>query len=140
MSDRFVVDNSAVMSWCFEDEASSYGDAVLDRLSQAAAVVPAVWPLEVVNVLLLAERQKRLQESDSLRFISLLAQLPIVVDRAWPERMMKDLLALGRAHGLSSYDAAYLELAMREGLPLATLDERLVEAARQVDVPILMQD
>lgn len=137
MNGRFVVDNSIVMTWCFKDEASTYADAVLDSLSEAIAVVPAIWPLEVVNVLLVAERQKRLREPDSVRFISLLSQLPIVVERAWPERMMKDLLALGRANSLSSYDATYLELAMRQGLPIATLDKKLVEAAKRIEIPIL---
>lgn len=137
MNGRFVVDNSIVMTWCFKDEASTYADAVLDSLSEAIAVVPAIWPLEVVNVLLVAERQKRLREPDSVRFISLLSQLPIVVERAWPERMMKDLLALGRANSLSNYDATYLELAMRQGLPIATLDKKLVEAAKRIEIPIL---
>jgi len=125
------------MAWCFKDEASPYADAVLDSLSQAVAVVPAIWPLEVINILLVAERRKRLHESDSVRFISLLSQLPIMVDRSWPERMMKDLLTLGRANNLSGYDAAYLELAMRQGLPMATLDQRLLEAARRVDIPVV---
>ena len=136
-SDRFVIDNSIVMTWCFIDEANQYADAVLEDLSEATAVVPTIWPLEVVNVLLVAERRKRLRELDSVRFLSLLSQLPIDVDQAWPERSMKDLLALGRAHDLSSYDAAYLDLAMRQGLPIATLDRKLVEAASRIGVPIL---
>ena len=137
MSNSFVVDNSVVMAWCFKDEANPYADAVLTSLTRATAVVPGIWPLEVVNVLLVAERSERLHESDSVRFISLLSQLPIVVERTWPERSMKDLLALGRAHSLSSYDAAYLELAMRQGLPIATLDNNLLKAARRVDLPIV---
>ena len=137
MGDHFVVDNSVVMTWCFEDEANPYADAVLDSLTEAVAVVPAIWPLEVINVLLVAERKKRLHEADSVRFISLLTQLPIMVDRSWPERLMKDFLAIGRAHNLSSYDTAYLELAMRQGLPIATMDQKLLEAARQIDIPIL---
>jgi predicted nucleic acid-binding protein len=137
MSERFVIDNSIVMTWCFKDEANRYADAVLNSLTDAVAIVPAIWPLEVVNVLLVAERRQRLHEADSVRFISLLSQLPIVIDRTWPERMMKDLLALGREYSLSSYDAAYLELAMRQGLPLASLDSKLLEAAKLVDVPIL---
>jgi predicted nucleic acid-binding protein len=137
MSERFVVDNSIVMTWCFKDEANQYADAILNSLTEAVAIVPAIWPLEIVNVLLVAERRERLHESDSIRFISLLSQLPIVVDRTWPERTMKDLLAIGRANSLSSYDAAYLELAMRQGLPIATLDNKLLEAARRVDIPML---
>lgn len=88
--------------------------------------------------LLLAERQNKLNEADSARFLSLLSQLPIIVERTLPKRMMKDLLALGRGSSLSSYDAAYLELAMRQGLPLATNDRKLIAAARRVGVPILV--
>jgi predicted nucleic acid-binding protein len=137
MSGRFVVDNSIVMTWCFKDETDPYADAVLNSLTDVEAIVPAIWPLEVVNVLLVAERRQRLHEADSVRFISLLSQLPIVIDRTWPERMMKDLLALGREYSLSSYDAAYLELAMRQGFALASLDRKLLEAAKRVDIPIL---
>lgn len=136
MVEHFVVDNSVVMSWCFKDETNNYTDTVLDRLTEAVAVVPSIWPLEVVNVLLVAERQKRLGESDSIRFITLLSQLPIVVEQERPE-MMKELLALARANNLSSYDASYLDLAMRRGFPIATLDNKLIEAARRIDVPII---
>jgi predicted nucleic acid-binding protein len=132
----FVVDTSVVMSWCFKDETNQYADAVLDKLAGAAAIVPSIWPLEVVNVLLAAERQKRLSESDSMRFLALLSQLPIVVEYECPE-MMKELLALARAYTLSSYDASYLYLAMRKGLPIATLDNKLIEAARRIEVAIL---
>ena len=137
MGQRFVVDNSIVMTWCFKDEADPYADAVLKSLTDNEAIVPAIWPLEVVNVLLVAERRKRLHESDSIRFLSLLSQLPIYVERTWPEKMMTQLLALGRDNSLSSYDAAYLELAMRQGLSIATLDSKLLKAAERVRVPIL---
>ena len=138
MSESFVLDNSVVMSWCFEDEENQYADAVLDRLSEATAFVPSIWPLEVANVLLAAERKKRLNEADSVRFITLLSQLPIMVEHERPERIMKDLLALARANNLSSYDASYLNLSMRKGFPLATLDTRLREAAKKTEVPILL--
>ena len=134
---NFVVDNSVVMSWCFNDEANKYGDAVLDRLAESTAIVPPIWPLEVVNVLLVAERRNRLKQVDSVRFITLLSQLPIVVEHEGPERKMKDLLSLGRANNLSSYDAAYLDLAMRNDCPIATLDKKLIEAAENVEVTIL---
>ena len=137
MVKHFVVDNSVVMSWCFKDETNKYADTVLDRLTESAAVVPSIWPLEVVNVLLVAERQKRLSESDSIRFITLLSQLPIVVEYERPEKMMRELLALARAYNLSSYDASYIDLAMRKGFPIATLDNKLIEAARRIDVQIL---
>ncbi len=136
MIEQFVVDNSVVMSWCFKDETNNYADTVLDMLIESAAVVPSIWPLEVVNVLIVAERKKRLSESDSIRFLTLLSQLPIVVEYERPD-MMKELLALARSNNLSSYDASYLDLAMRKGFPIATLDNKLIEAARRIDVPIL---
>ena len=137
MGNLFVVDNSIVMSWCFMDEANQYADAVLDSLSEATALVPSIWPLEVINVLLVAERRMRISEADSVRFTTLLSQLPIVVEYERAEQIMKDLLALARVKELSSYDASYLDLAMRKGLPLATLDKRLKEAATAVDVKLL---
>lgn len=76
MVERFVIDNTIVMTWCFEDEASQYGDAVLNSLAGAEAVVPSIWPLEVINVLLVAIRRDRLHESDNVRFTSLLSSLP----------------------------------------------------------------
>ena len=136
MAEHFVVDNSVVMSWCFKDETNNYADIILHRLTEAVAVVPSIWPLEVVNVLIVAERQKRLSESDSIRFLTLLSQLPIIVEYERPE-MMKELLALARSNNLSSYDASYLDLAMRKGVSIATLDNKLIEAARRIDVPIL---
>jgi predicted nucleic acid-binding protein len=136
MIEQFVVDNSVVMSWCFKDETNNYADTILDKFTESAAVVPSIWPLEVVNVLLVAERQKRLSESDSIRFLTLLSQLPIIVEYERPE-MMKELLALARSNNLSSYDASYLDLAMRKGFPIATLDNRLIVAARRINVPVL---
>jgi len=134
--EHFVVDNSVVMSWYFKDETNKYADTILDKLTDTIAVVPSIWPLEVVNVLIVAERQRRLSESDSIRFLTLLSQLPIVLEYERPE-MMKELLALARAYNLSSYDASYLYLAMRKGLPIATLDNKLIEAAGRIEVPIL---
>lgn len=132
----FVVDNSVVMSWLFKDEANQYADAVLDRLTEATAYVPVIWPLEVVNVLLTAERRNRIRQADSVRFLTLLSQLPIVVEEDRPERM-GELLALGRARNLSSYDAAYLDLAMRKDCPMATLDEKIIKAAGEIKIDVL---
>ncbi len=137
MTEHFVVDNSVVMSWCFKDETNKYADAILHKLSEARAVVPSIWPLEVVNVLLVAERRKRLSEADSTRFITLLTQLPIIVEQERPENMMKELLTFARANNLSSYDASYLDLAMKRGYPIATSDNKLIQAARRIDVQIL---
>ena len=136
MTETFVLDNSVVMSWCFKDETNRYADAVLDKLSEAKAIVPSIWPLEVVNVLLVAERNKRLQQAASVRFITLLLQLPIEVEQEGPEKMMRELLALARSTNLSSYDASYLDLAMRKNCPIATLDKRIRDAAKDVSVAI----
>ena len=131
-----VIDNSVVMAWCFDDEANAFADTVLDRLGQTTALVPSLWPYEVINVLLVAERNKRLMHADSLRFVSLLNQLPIIIDHDPPEKRMNDLLAIGMSTGLSSYDAAYLHLAIRHDCPLATLDKKLTEAAKAVNVTL----
>ena len=136
----FVLDNSVVMSWCFKDEENQYADNVLDYLSDATALVPSVWPLEVMNILLVAERRKRLSEADSVRFISLLSQLPISVEYESPERIMRELLSFARENNLSSYDASYLDLSMRNGISIATLDNQLIAVARKVDVQILFDN
>ncbi|MFP4158541.1 MAG: type II toxin-antitoxin system VapC family toxin [Desulfobacterales bacterium] len=137
MPGSFVIDNSVVMAWCFGDEANDYADSVLEQLAENTALVPALWPLEVVNVLLVAERKKRLRFADSARFLALLSALPIVVDHQGRKAIMKELLSLGRSSELSAYDAAYLDLAMRNNCPVATLDKKLLEAAKKLDVIVL---
>lgn len=132
----FVVDNSIVMTWCFEDEANKYADAVLESMENKTAIVPAVWPLEVGNMLLVAERRKRLTVGDSSRFLALLSDLPIIVEQEPPERMLKEIFALSRSTKLSSYDASYLDLAVRKGLPVASLDKNLIKAANTLKLPI----
>jgi len=134
---RFVIDNSVVMAWCFEDETSPYADFVLDSLKNMTAIVPSIWPLEVGNVLTVAERKKRLNEAASNKFIALLSELPIIVDQEPPERMLREILSLARKNQLSTYDASYLDLAMKRALPIATLDDRLIAAARQNDVRVM---
>jgi len=134
MSTRFVVDNSVVMSWCFEDEGSSYAEAVLESLESGEAFVPAIWPLEVGNVLLVAERKKRLSQASVVRFLALLGGLPITVEQETSERMLKEIVSLAREHKLSTYDASYLDLAMRLDLPLATQDACLKRAAKKAKV------
>lgn len=136
MGERFVLDNSIVMSWCFEDEASRYSDAVLDALGASEAVVPSIWPLEAANVLLAAERRRRLSRPETERFVSLLRSLPISVEMETPDRILGEVVALARECRLSSYDASYLDLAIRTSLPLATLDQDLRKAARRNGVPL----
>jgi predicted nucleic acid-binding protein len=123
-----VLDASVAFAWCFEDETTPETEAVLDRLDGDPALVPAVWELEITNGLLVGERRGRLSEAQSARFVSLLAALPINVEPTCPG--MTTLLAVGRQHGLSSDDSSYLVLAERDGHPLATLDGKLVAAAR----------
>lgn len=136
MSAGFVVDNSVVMSWCFEDEGNSYAEAVLESLESGEAFVPAIWPLEAGNILLVAERKKRLGQASVVRFLALLGGLPITVEQESPGRMLKEIVSLAREHGLSTCDASYLDLAMRLDLPLATQDTSLVKAAKKGKVPI----
>jgi len=101
------------------------------------ALVPSLWPLEVANVLLVAERTKRLTKAQSMRLLKLLYDLPIIAENTTTERAWGEVLSLGRDYSLSSYDASYLELAMREGLPLATQDGSLKRAARKCGVPLV---
>jgi len=132
----FVVDNSVVMAWCFLDEESIYADTVLRSLETNIAIVPAVWPLEISNVLVVAERRQRLSKSDSINFLTLINDLPITVIQESPDRMTREILALAREHQLSTYDASYLDLAMRKGLPLATQDKALKKEAIACSVEI----
>jgi predicted nucleic acid-binding protein len=138
VTEQFVVDASIVMAWCFADEVDIYADNVLDALTTAKAFVPSIWPLEIGNVLLAAERRKRLSEADSSRFLTLLSQLPITMEPEPPQRMLREILALARECRLSTYDASYLDLAMRSGLPIATNDESLRKAAKKVRVPLFV--
>ena len=132
----FVVDANVTMAWCFEDEATEATEAVLDRLRSERALVPAIWPVEVANVLLIVHHRGRVNEAQIGRFVRLLAQLPIDVDETSAD--VASLVALGRTHELSSYDASYLLLAERAGLPLATLDDRLAKAAARAGVPLVI--
>ncbi|HEY2044689.1 MAG TPA: type II toxin-antitoxin system VapC family toxin [Jatrophihabitans sp.] len=132
----FVVDPSVTMAWCFEDEATGDTDAVLDRLRGEEAIVPGLWQLEVANVLLVAERRKRITEAQASRFLGLLAELPIRIDGSASE--MVGIVAAGRRHTLTAYDATYLVLAERLAVPLATLDDRLKTASRNAGVDLLI--
>lgn len=134
--DGFVLDCSVTMAWCFDDEASEYTDSLQDALSNVRAFVPGIWPLEVANATLVGERRKRLDEARSSRFFALLGALPIIVDDATSGKAFGDIVHLARAHNLTSYDAAYLELAIRRGLPLACLDGKLKAAAQAVGVSL----
>jgi predicted nucleic acid-binding protein len=132
-----VVDASVALAWCFEDEASPATDAVLDQVKDEGAIVPSLWHLELGNVLRSAERRGRTIQGGVVARLALMAQLPITIDAETAGRAWREILALARAERLTAYDAAYLELAVRRGLPLATKDEALLGAARRVGVPVL---
>jgi predicted nucleic acid-binding protein len=131
-----VIDASCTMAWCFEDEATAETDALLDRLLHDEAVVPGLWELEVTNVLLGAERRRRITEAQAARFFDLLMQLPIRIDESPTD--VTAVLAAGRRHDLSAYDAAYLVLAERLAAPLATLDDKLAIAGRHAGLELLI--
>jgi predicted nucleic acid-binding protein len=129
-----VIDSSIAIAWCFPDEQDAYSQSVLDALVNEPAIVPDLWHLEVANTLLVGERRKRSTQANTVQWMTFLASLPITVDEHTHFHAFGDITALGRSHNLSAYDAAYLELAMRRGLPLATRDEKLKAAARAVGV------
>jgi len=124
------------MSWCFLDEANAFTRAVLAALETGRALVPSVWTLEVGNTLLVAERRRRIESILVAGFRVRLARMPIVVERDVPGRNLDEILYLARKHQLSTYDAAYLDLAMRKGLPLATQDKALIRAAAECSVAL----
>ncbi len=133
-----VVDCSVAVAWCFEDEAAADTDAILERVRDEGALVPALWHLELGNVLVQAERRKRLAAAATTTRLELIADLPILTDDETSERALREVLALARAEGLTTYDAAYLELAMRKGLPLASKDRALVAAADRAGIVNLL--
>lgn len=133
---RFVLDASVTLAWCFDDTTSVMVERALDALQTGGeALVPSLWRLEVANVLVIAERRQRLVEADLMRFTALLGKLAVQVIPDTPEIAV--CVALARRHGLTAYDATYLDLAQRSGLPLATLDDRMATAARVAGVALL---
>jgi predicted nucleic acid-binding protein len=133
---EFVLDGSVTLAWAFDDETSPYTEAVADSLDKIPAIVPQLWPLEVANGLLVGARHKRTTEAKVAAFLTLLAKLPIAVDDQTALRAWQETLHLAQAQNLSAYDAAYLELAMRHDMPMATIDEQLKRAAAVVGVPL----
>ena len=131
-----VIDSSAALSWCFEDDASPESDALFERVRDQGAVVPGLWHLEVANVLLQAERRGRITTGDVAMRLELIAELPITTDNETTARARREILALARAEGLTTYDATYLELAIRRGLPLQTKDAALITAAKRTCVAV----
>lgn len=136
---RFVLDASVALLWLVpgtHPAGVAYAEATLMTLKNAQAVVPSLWALEVANVLAKLEAKAVVTEADSQRYLALLGQLNIVTDPATATHALGDTLNLARRYRLSAYDAAYLKLALRTGLPLATLDASLAKAATTAGVPI----
>ena len=138
---NFVLDASVTMSWLLKDAAAregAYPFAVLNCLGVAGttAVVPATWGLEIANVIVRCEAKGQVTEAQSESFLALLAGVEIAVDADTFSHVLSDTLQLARRYRLSSYDASYLELALRDGVPIATLDEDLRHAAGKAGVKL----
>ena len=136
---KFVLDASVALLWLAPETYPSgveYAESVLKALKQSQAVVPSLLALEVANVVAKLESKGLVAEADSQRYIALLGRLNVSIDQGTAAHAMGDTLNLARRYKLSAYDAAYLELALRSGLPLATLDSDLAKAATTAGVKI----
>ncbi len=132
-----VLDNSVALAWCFEDEQTPAVMALLDRVVEGGAMVPQLWPIEALNGLLTAQRRGRIEPETRSRMAGLLAELPITLDDQTATQLWTATARLAELHGLTAYDATYLELAIRLKLPLATNDRALVAAARAEGIVLL---
>jgi predicted nucleic acid-binding protein len=130
----FVLDASVTLAWAFVDESDPRATAALTRIRTDEALAPSIWWFEIRNTLVVNERRGRLTEADTAAFLRTLARLAVTIDRQPGEA---EILALARRHRLSVYDAAYLELAQRHTISLATLDRELISAARTERVALL---
>ena len=137
----FIPDASVSMAWCFEDETNAYSESLLARLEDdEEALVPSLWPLEVANALVKAKQRGRVTETQIIGFLEDLSEFAINVDTRGIDRSLTEVRFLAEQYQLTSYDAAYLELAMRTGAPLASsLDEQLREAAVAAGIQLVQQ-
>ena len=133
-----VIDASVAIGWTFKNEYTPFLRKMERQVAEQGAVVPALWHLEVANVLLQGEKRGRISPADCTAQLNSFRSLPIAVDHETLARAWADTLALERTHRLTVYDAAYLELAARRGLPLASLDEDLTAAAKKIGVAVLI--
>ncbi|MGA9724338.1 MAG: type II toxin-antitoxin system VapC family toxin [Candidatus Binatus sp.] len=133
----FVIDNSVALAWCFEDEHTHAVMDLLDRVAETGAFAPSLWRLEALNGLLMAERRKRVDAKRRQRLAGFLRALPVTLDIETADQAWTATARLAERHRLSMYDAAYLELAQRRKLPLATLDEDLIKAAKALGTTVL---
>jgi predicted nucleic acid-binding protein len=133
----FILDCSVTLSWLLPDERGAETDALADALQRTTAVAPAIWPYEVANALLVAQRRARIGENDLTRVRRALSALPIEVEAVTSEHVLSAISDLGRRFNITSYDAAYVDLAGRRQLPLATLDEQLRKACAALKIEVL---
>lgn len=132
-----VIDGSTTLGFLLRDEQSASALKALDAIEQGVPTyVPAHWCVEVANGLIMAERRKRASQADITEALGLVACLPVRTDDETASRVGSDSAALARQYGLTIYDAAYLEIAMRRGASLATTDNALAKAAKAAGVPI----
>jgi predicted nucleic acid-binding protein len=134
-----VIDASVALAWCFPDEGSEYADGVLVGLEGHAILVPALWSVEITNAVLMAERRKRVKQPEIRRFVELLDGLTVIMDSQSVTEDVSNILPIAREYGLSAYDAVYLDVAVRHGAPLATLDSALQKAGRKAGIDIFKQ-
>ena len=134
----FVVDASVVLAWSFADEQSDAADAAVDRLLVDGGIAPAHWPLELAQAIASAERRQRIRPTEIPELQAMITVLPVDIALIDLQAAMGRLVDLARMHGVSVYDAAYVDLALSRGLGLATIDERLAAACRTVGVPLIV--
>lgn len=133
----FVLDSSVSLSWCFDDEFTDVTDALLEALNGSGAVAPSIWPLEVLNGLAMAGRRGRIDAPKHQRLAGFLRDLPVVIDDETASLAWTVTAQLAARFRLTLFDAAYLELAQRRGLPLATLDQELRDAGTALGISLL---
>ena len=133
----FVLDASTALAWCFKDETSTNADRAQQILADSVALVPRIWHAEVANGLLAGERRRHIDSTDLERSLNLLRTFDIRTDSDDLAGRLLEIIRLARRHRLSFYDSVYLDLAMREGLPLATVDTALARAAQAVGVTLI---
>ena len=137
MSARFVLDNSVSAAWFFSDESNSYTEGVFQAVTEdGGAITPALWPIELANALVVAERRKRITASQRGAFLDSLGSLDIEVQLLIMEQIFDEGISLATTYRLSVYDATYLGLAIQQQLPLATQDRELIRAAKEAGVAL----
>ena len=132
-----VLDSSVTLAWCFDDERTDATDALLEQVVKTGAAAPSLWPLEILNALAMAERRGRIDANQRLRLAGFLHDLPVKLDAETASQAWAVTSQLASRWSLTIYDAAYLELAQRLTLPLATLDKALRSACVALGVTLL---